>query len=80
LEYFWTAQKLNQQQAQWSLYLSQFDFLLHHKPGRSMGKPDALSRCADHGDGSRDNKDITLLQLELFAICALESLTVEGEE
>jgi hypothetical protein len=61
LEYFCTAQKLNWQQAQWSLYLSQFDFSLHHKPGRSMGKPDALSQCADHGDGSGDNKDITLL-------------------
>jgi hypothetical protein len=80
LEYFWTAQKLNWQQAQWSLYLSRFDFLLHHKPGRSMGKLDALSQCADHGDGSRDNKDITLLRPELFAICALEGLTVEGEE
>jgi hypothetical protein len=80
LEYFQTAQKLNLQQAQWSLYLSQFDFLLHHKPGRSMGKPDALSQHTDHGDGSRDNKDTTLLQLELFAICALEGLTVEGEE
>jgi hypothetical protein len=45
-----------------------------------MGKPDALSQHADHGDGSRDNKDITLLQLELFAICAVKGLTVEGEE
>jgi hypothetical protein len=61
LEYFRTAQKFNRRQAQWSLYLSWFDFLLHHKPGRSMGKPDALSQHADHGDGSRDNKDITLL-------------------
>jgi hypothetical protein len=24
--------------------LSRFNFTLHHKPGRSMGKPDALSR------------------------------------
>jgi hypothetical protein len=45
-----------------------------------MGKPDALSRRADHGDGSGDNKDITLLCPELFVICALEGLTVEGEE
>jgi hypothetical protein len=40
LEYFQVAQKLNR----WSLYLSRFDFTLHHKPGRSMGKPNALSR------------------------------------
>jgi hypothetical protein len=45
-----------------------------------MGKPDALSRRADHGDRSGDNKDITLLCPELFVICALEGLTVKGEE
>jgi hypothetical protein len=45
-----------------------------------MGKPDALSRCADHGDGSGDNNDITLLQPELSVIRALKGLTVEGEE
>jgi hypothetical protein len=49
LEYFQVAQKLNHQQARWLLYLSCFDFTLHHKPGQSMGKPDALSRWADHG-------------------------------
>jgi hypothetical protein len=43
LEYFRSAQKLNQRQARWSLYLSRFDFTLHHKPGCSMGKPDVLS-------------------------------------
>jgi hypothetical protein len=33
LEYFRVAQKLNRRQAHWSLYLSHFDFTLHHKPG-----------------------------------------------
>jgi hypothetical protein len=80
LEYFQTAQKLNRRQAQWSLYLSQFDFVLFHKPGRSMGKPDALSQRADHGDRSGDNKDVTLLRPELFTTRALEGLTAEGEE
>ena len=32
-----------------------FDFAMHHQPGRSMGKSDALSQRADHGDGSNDN-------------------------
>ena len=80
LEYFRTAQKLNRRQARWSLYLSRFNFTLHHKPGRSMGKPDALSRRADHSDGSEDNKDIVLLRPDLFTIRALEAMTVEGEE
>jgi len=43
LEYFMTAKQLNQRQARWSLYLSRFDFVLQHKPGKSMGKPDARS-------------------------------------
>ena len=80
LEYFRTAQKLNRRQARWSLYLSRFDFTLHHRPGRSMGKPDALSRRADHGSGSLDNDNITLLGPELFRIHALSGVMLEGEE
>ena len=34
LEYFRTAQKLNRRQARWSLFLSRFNFSLHHKPGQ----------------------------------------------
>jgi len=30
LEYFMTAKKLNRHQARWSLYLSRFDFAMHH--------------------------------------------------
>jgi hypothetical protein len=51
LEYFMTAKKLNRRQARWSLYLSRFDFTMHHRLGCSMGKSDALSRKADHGTG-----------------------------
>jgi hypothetical protein len=51
LEYFMSAKKLNRRQARWSLVLARFDFTLRHRPGKSMGKPDALSRRADHGTG-----------------------------
>jgi len=61
LEYFMMAKKLNRHQAHWSLHLARFDFLLHHRPGRTMGKPDALSRRADHGNGASDNENIVLL-------------------
>jgi hypothetical protein len=80
LEYFQVAQKLNRRQARWSLYLSCFDFTLHHKPGRSMGKPDALSRRADHGSGQGDNDNLTLLAPELFRIHALAGVRLEGDE
>jgi hypothetical protein len=80
LEYFQVAQKLNCRQARWSLYLSRFDFTLHHKPGQSMGKPDALSRWADHGSGQGDNDNLTLLAPELFRIHTLAGVRLEGDE
>jgi RNase H-like domain found in reverse transcriptase len=43
LEYFMTAKKLNWRQAHWSLLLARFDFFMHHQPGKTMGKSDALS-------------------------------------
>ena len=75
-----TAKKLNRRQARWSLYLARFDFKLTYRPGRSMGKPDTLSRRLDHGKGTSDNEDVILLHLELFAIRALEGIQSEGLE
>ena len=80
LEYFMMAKKLNRRQARWSLYLSRFEFSMCHHPGQSMGKADALSRRADHGDGSNDNERVVLLDPGLFAIRALEGWVMEGEE
>jgi hypothetical protein len=79
LEYFQKSQKLNRQQARWSLYLSRFDFALFHQPGRLMGRPDALSRRPNHGAGS-ENSDVTLLRPELFQIWAMEGIVVGGPE
>jgi hypothetical protein len=45
-----------------------------------MGKPDALSRHADHGSGQGDNNNLTLLAPELFCIHALAGVRLEGEE
>jgi hypothetical protein len=70
LQYFREAQKLNRRQARWSLFLSRFDFQLVHRPGRQMGKPDALSRRPDHNTGQDDNADVILLKPELFQIAA----------
>jgi RNase H-like domain found in reverse transcriptase len=80
LEYFHTAKKLNRRQAHWSLYLSRFDFELHHRHGVMMGKSDALSHRSDHGSGSDDNSDLVLLQPELFVVRTLEGLTLVGEQ
>jgi len=66
LEYFRSSKTLNQTQAWWSLYLSRFNFTLHHCLGWTMGKTNALSQRSDHGSGTEDNSDMTLLWPELF--------------
>jgi hypothetical protein len=45
-----------------------------------MGKPDALSRWADHGSRQGDNDNLTLLALELFRIHALAGVRLKGDE
>jgi len=80
LEYFMTAKKLNRRQARWSLHLARFDFLLHHHPGYTMGKPDALSRRANHGNRALDNENIVLLRPEFLAVHALEGVELAGVE
>ncbi|KAG5728113.1 hypothetical protein E4T56_gene19250 [Termitomyces sp. T112] len=67
-------------EAQWFLYLVNFNFSLHHKPGQSMGKPDTLFWRADHGTEKGDNSNIVLLHSELFAIQAMEGLAIKGAE
>jgi hypothetical protein len=44
LEYFTTTKLLNRRQARWSQFLSQFNFQIVYRPGKTGGKPDALSR------------------------------------
>jgi hypothetical protein len=80
LEYFRVAQKLNPQQARWLLCLSCFNFTLHHSPGQSMGKPDALSRWADHGSRKGYNDNLMLLAPELFQTYTLAGARLEGDE
>jgi len=80
LEYFMMAKKLNRRQACWSLHLARFDFVLHHCPGHTIGKLDALWRRANHGNGASDNKNIVLLQPEFLAVRALEGVELTGVE
>jgi hypothetical protein len=45
-----------------------------------MGKPDALSRRADHRSGQGDNNNLMLLAPELFQIHVLAGIRLEGDE
>ena len=50
------------------------------KPGKTMGKSDMLSQRSDHGLGTEDNQNLTLLTPGLFSMRALEGVQVTGEE
>jgi hypothetical protein len=45
-----------------------------------MGKPDTLSRWADHGFGQGDNDNLMLLVPELFWIHVLAGVRLKGDE
>jgi len=45
-----------------------------------MGKLDALSRRANHGNGASDHENVVLLQLEFLAVRALEGVELTGME
>lgn len=81
LEYFLTAQKLNRRQAQWSGLLADYDFCLKHKLGKSMLKPDALSRRLDHKKGvENDNKDVTLITADHILALLIGSAIMAATE
>jgi len=46
--------------------------------GRAIGKPDALSRRADHGNGASDNENVVLLRLEFLVVHALKRVELTG--
>src|SRR5258707_9775558 len=68
LEIFRTASKLSYRQARWAEFLSRFSFKIHHIAGSKAGKPDALSRRADHDQGDMDNEDRILLPTTVFSM------------
>lgn len=71
LEYFMKAQNITRRQARWALFLSRFDFTLHHKPGKLSTKPDALSRRPDHfKNDADDNQARIVLPPDKFKLLA----------
>ena len=66
LMYFRMAQTLNCCQAQWFLYLSQFNYSLTHRASKLLAKPNALSRCVNHQVKGEDNEDQVMLPAECF--------------
>jgi len=44
LTFFRTAQKLTRRQAIWAFFMTHFNFVLYHKPEKTMQAEDLLSR------------------------------------
>ena len=73
------AQKLNQRQAHWALYLSRFDFTLKYVLGTKIGKADRLSRRLDwKADVEKDNDNQVFIKN--CCLCSLHELVIEGPE
>jgi hypothetical protein len=66
LQYWRQPHKISRRIAREVLELSEFDIELHHIPGKSNGRADALSRHPDYDQGERDNENVTVLPERLF--------------
>jgi integrase-like protein/reverse transcriptase-like protein len=72
---YWKAPKnLNRRTAQWHVDLQEYDFIIHHIPGKANTGPDILSRPPIADQGKEDNRDVTVLPPDKFAC----SITVGG--
>ncbi|QRW18194.1 Retrotransposable element Tf2 protein [Rhizoctonia solani] len=65
LEYWKESRTFNQRHARWHLLLASYNFQIVYRPGKQLGKPDALSRCLDHADVPPANQ--TMLPDPVFA-------------
>ncbi len=79
MEYFIKAQKLNQRQAYWALYLLRFDFTLKHVPGTKMKKVNRLSKRSDWKVSiEKDNEN--QIFIKNCWLHSLHELVIEGLE
>ena len=57
LTFFRTAQKLTRRQARWALFMTRFDFVLYHKPGKTMQVEDPWSMMSEIWEGEQVAKE-----------------------
>ena len=62
LTYFKAPHKLNYRQACQRTELANYNFVLTHKPGKTLAKVDALSRTLQFDKGEHDNEDVTFIK------------------
>ncbi|KAF8761059.1 hypothetical protein RHS01_00629 [Rhizoctonia solani] len=77
LEYWMQARTFNRRHARWRVFLSDFNFEIHYRPGKQSGKPDALSRRPDYVDAPQEPE--VMLPSEVFANTSEEELEIVTE-
>jgi len=80
LEYFTETKVLNRRQARWSELLANYNFTIVYRPGKTMGKPDAMSRRHDLSEGSKasDAPAHTLLKPRQLQLAAARTSSSES--
>ena len=68
LQYFNTKRRLNSRQASWNLELSAFTYTIHYRPGKAMGKPDALTRRTGEEKSGADERIFEEGQLSIYEV------------
>ncbi|KAF8747307.1 hypothetical protein RHS01_11332 [Rhizoctonia solani] len=68
-QYWKESWTFNRRHARWHLLLAGYNFQIVYHPSKQSGKPDALSRCADHADIPPASQ--TMLPNPVFANVAL---------
>ncbi|KAF8752038.1 hypothetical protein RHS01_07732 [Rhizoctonia solani] len=77
LEYWMQARTFNRRHARWRVFLSDFNFEIHYRPGKQSGKPDALSRRSDYVDLPTEPE--IMLPAEVFANTSEEEVEIVTE-
>ena len=80
LTYWKDPQKLSRHIARERLDLMEFDFEIHHIPGKANSHADALSRRPDYDQGTRDNENIVVLPEHVFVHTVTVSSKEEGQD
>jgi len=75
LEYFSTSKVLSHRQARWSKFLSQFNLVIHFRPGKLSAKPDALTRRWDVYPKEGDSGYAWVNPQNLWLVFTQEQLT-----
>jgi reverse transcriptase-like protein/integrase-like protein len=74
LQYWKAPKNLNRQTAQWHVDLQEYNFIIHHIPGKANMGPDILSRSPTADQGKGDNWDVVVLPPEKFT----RSITIDN--